>query len=123
MSAWESFRNGGWAMWFISIFGALAVGAAVRFAWRGGTGIAPFASGMVRTTLFAGAFGFASGMILVSDAVVRHANTSDERLALLVQGTGEALNNVTFALLLSTLASLLLAIGERRFPRDPERVP
>lgn len=63
-------------------------------------------------------FGFFIGLILTAGYIGTHAKTLDERVAILIEGTGETLNNLTLGLLLLTLSGLLLAVGQRRFPSE-----
>ncbi len=63
-------------------------------------------------------FGFLVGLIVVAGYIDARAKTLDERVALLIEGTGEALNNLTLALLSVTLSRLLIAVGPRRFPSE-----
>jgi hypothetical protein len=114
-SALEHFRAGGWAMWFILVFGAMSILAAGRFAHRGVEGFERFGRWMIGTTLLASAFGFVVGLIATLEYVLRHAKNNEERFSIVLEGTGESLNNVASGLLLATLASLLIAVGHRRF--------
>ncbi len=103
-------------MYFILAFGICAVYGAARFFWRGDVAFARFSRAMRQTTGLSAVFGFLTGMITVSNYIGLNAKALDERVALLIEGTGEALNNLTLGLLLITLSSLLVAIGQRRFP-------
>jgi hypothetical protein len=116
MTMWQAFQAGGWAMWFITVFGILALVAGVRFAFSGALALEAFSRWMCRCTLSAAAFGFFSGMILVSRYAIERVHTTEHRFAVVIEGTGEALNNVTLGFLLVTLTSLFLAVGHRRFP-------
>lgn len=116
MTIYHAFQAGGWAMYFILIFGGAAVYGAARFFWRGQAALERFSRTMMLTTALSAAFGFFVGMIAVAGYIEAHAKTLDERVALLIEGTGEALNNLTLGLLLLTLCGLLLAVGQRRFP-------
>jgi len=117
MTIYESFQAGGWAMFFILAFGLAAVYGAARFFWRGEPSLEQFSRWMMRTTGFSAAFGFFVGMINVAGYVVAHAKSLDERVAIVIEGLGEALNTLTLGLLLITLSCLLIAMGQRRFPR------
>lgn len=120
---WLAFQDGGWMMWFIFLFGLLAVTAAGRFAWRGEHQLTAFIRWMGATTLTAGLFGFVIGMIKVLSYVVYQAK-ADERFVVLLLGTKEALSNVGAALMFVVLACLLAAVGHRRFPLpNPSAVP
>jgi hypothetical protein len=111
----EFFRLGGWPMWFVLLFGVLAVGAAARFALRGEHQLAPFVRWMTLTMLTSSLFGFLTGMMNVLE-YVRVRAAPAERQMTLVEGTAEALNVPTFGLLFAVLVCLLLAVGYRRFP-------
>lgn len=112
---WAYFQMGGWAMYPIFALGVLGVGAAGRFAWRGEHQLVGFLRWLALTLLACGGFGFFAGMIKVSNAVAYRV-APEQGFTVLVAGFGEALNNITGALLFSVLICLLLAIGHRRFP-------
>lgn len=127
----EAFVSGGWVMWLIFAFGFVGVGAAGRFAWRGEHQLVPFLRWLMFTTAAAGAFGFFSGMLNVLRAATRAAHGETVALGtgtgeatagaspwvqLLLEGSYEALNNVTGALMFAVTMSLLIAVGYRRFP-------
>jgi biopolymer transport protein ExbB/TolQ len=116
MTLWDAFQAGGWGMWFILIFGILAVFAAARFTFRGELHLEIVSRWMILTTLLSSALGFFTGMIAVASSIGEHAKNNDDRLAFLVQGMGEALNNLSLGLILATLACLFMAVGHRRFP-------
>jgi len=118
MTIYQSFQAGGWAMYFILAFGIAAVYGAGRFFWQGHAALERFSRTMMQTTVLSAVFGFFVGMIAVAGYIDAHANTLDVRVALLIQGTGEALNNLTLGLLLTTLSCLLIAVGQRRFPSE-----
>ena len=113
----EFFRLGGWTMWFVLLFGVLAVGAAARFALRGEHQLGPFIRWMTVTTVVSSLFGFLAGMMKVL-AYVRFQAKPGERALILVEGTAEALNVPTFGLLFTALVCLLLSVGYRRFPNS-----
>jgi hypothetical protein len=112
---WHHFQMGGWAMYPIFAFGLLAVAAAGRFAWRGEHQLLQFLRWLTLTVLACGAFGFFAGMIKASQYIVARV-PADKTFLVLIEGFGEALNNVTAALLFTVLVCLLTAIGFRRFP-------
>jgi TRAP-type uncharacterized transport system fused permease subunit len=118
MTIYQSFQAGGWAMYFILAFGSAAVYGAARFFWQGQPALERFSRTMLLTTALSALFGFFVGMITVVGYIVVHAKTLDERVSLLIEGTGEALNNLTLGLLLTTLSCLLLAVGQRRFSSE-----
>lgn len=111
---WDSFRDGGWGMWFILVFGVLAVVAGARFAFRGEQRLEAFGRWMVITTVLAAFGGFFVGMMTVANYVVSKANPEDRWITLL-EGFGEAVNCLNLGFLLAALACLLIAVGHRRF--------
>jgi hypothetical protein len=112
----HAFRAGGWAMYFILAFGVSAVYGAGRFFWRGETELEVFSHQMMRTTAFSAIFGFFVGMIQVANFSTENAKTLADQFQILIEGTGESLNNLTLGLLFITLSCLLIAVGQRRFP-------
>ena len=123
---WASWQDGGWGMWPILAFGALALVGAARFAWRGEHALASFVRWMALTTASSAVLGFSAGMHKVFDVLVGHdprfepptapAELAEFRYKILFEGTKEASNTLSFGLVLLTLIFLLLAIGYRRFP-------
>jgi len=118
MTIYQSFQAGGWPMYFVLAFGISAVYGAVRFFWHGHAALERFSRTMIQTTVFSSVFGFLVGMIAVAGYVEEHTKTLDERVKLLIEGTGESLNSLTLGLLLTTLSCLLIAVGQRRFPSE-----
>ena len=125
MGLWHSFQEGGWAMYPIFAFGLLGVGAAGRFAWRGEHPLLGFIRWIVVTVLLCGVFGTLVGIMrmlsftthrLATMTWVPDLPTSEKRLFILLEGTREALNCVSGALMFAVVICLLGAIGHRRFP-------
>jgi biopolymer transport protein ExbB/TolQ len=122
-TVWAAFQEGGWMMWFIFVFGLLALTAAGRFAWRGEHQMLAFIRAMGATVFSSGLFGFVIGMQKVLRYVVERAPAS-ERLAILLIGIREALSTVAAALLFLVLIHLATAVGHRRHPLpNPSAVP
>jgi hypothetical protein len=121
---WSSFQAGGWAMWWIFPLGFVAVGAAGRFAWRGEHQLLPFLRWITLTVFVSGCFGSFIGEQKVLGAMIsglsmfapQDLSTLEQRLFVLVVGTGEASNCLSAALMFVVLCCLLIAIGLRRFP-------
>jgi hypothetical protein len=110
----EAFTLGGWGMWFILIFGVLAVITSARFAFRGEQRLEAFGRWMAVTTVSSAIFGFLAGMIKVAHYVAYTA-PAPERAVTFVEGFGEASHCLALGFLLTTLTCLLLAVGHRRF--------
>ena len=129
---WHSFQLGGWMMWVIFALGLPGVGAAGRFAWRGEHQLLASLRWLVGTLLASGWFGFVIGEQKVLQAVLYRLGQfapsdqllSDQRAAVLIEGTFEALHCVSGSLLFVVLIGLLVTIGQRRFPLpNPASVP
>ena len=129
---WHGFQLGGWMMWVIFALGLSGVGAAGRFAWRGEHQLLASLRWLVGTLVASGWLGFFVGEQKVLDAVLSRLGEfapsdqvlSDQRMAVLIEGTGEALHCVSGALLFVVVIGLLVTIGQRRFPLpNPSAVP
>ena len=116
MGLWHYFQLGGWAMYPICALGLVGVAAAARFAWRGEHQLLGFLRWLALTVMSCGLFGFFAGMIAVANYVV-HRAPPERALLVLIEGFGEALNNVIASLLFTTLLCLFTAVGFRRFPQ------
>jgi hypothetical protein len=117
----ENWRDGGWGMWPILVFGILAILAAARFAWRGEHDLAAFVRWMLVTTGSSAVLGFTTGMQAVFNYLRREepaevAQVAEWRIRILFEGTKEASNCLSLGLIMITLTCLLLAVGYRRFP-------
>ncbi len=110
----DAFANGGWGMWFILVFGVLAVTASARFAFRGEQRLEAFGRWMGITTVSSAILGFLVGMITVCQYVVDKV-PAEERWVTVLEGLGEATHCLALGFVLVTLSSLLLAVGHRRF--------
>jgi hypothetical protein len=118
-------------MYIIFALGLPGVGAAGRFAWRGEHQLRAFLRWIALTLLATGAFGFCIGEQATLRAVVSGfgepgvgQSLSDQRIALLLIGTREALNCISGALMFLVVMGLLGAVGHRRFPLpNPGAVP
>lgn len=114
-SLWHYFQMGGWAMYPIFVLGLLGVAAAGRFAWRGEHQLLGFLRWLALSVIACGLFGFFAGMIACSRYVVYRA-PADRAFLVLIEGFGEALNNVTASSMFTAVICLLAAVGFRRFP-------
>lgn len=112
---WHSFQEGGWGMYPILALGLVGLFSAARFAWRGERSLVGALRWLVFALVSCGVFGFVIGMIRASHFVAA-LSAPEQRGAVLVEGLGEALNNVAMALLFAVLIGLLVALGKRRFP-------
>lgn len=123
---WDNWRDGGWGMWSVLVFGVLALVGAARFAWRGEHALTGFVRWMALTTGASAVLGFLVGMHKVLDAAIGNhpkfvpptdaTELAAFRVLILLEGTKEASNCLSFALIFITLICLLVAIGYRRFP-------
>jgi len=121
-------------MYLIFALGLPGVGAAGRFAWRGEHQLIAFLRWTLMALLASGWFGFFIGEQRVLQAMLSGweglppfagpALTDHRVMMLLIEGTKEALNCVSGALMFVVLIGLLGAVGHRRFPLpNPSAVP
>jgi hypothetical protein len=123
VSVYQSFREGGWAMYPIFAFGLPGMGVAGRFAWVGEHQLVPFVRYNSVALLLTGAFGTCIGLMQTLWFVTERAPESERWVTLLI-GIRESLNNAAAALLFAALTYLLLGIGYRRFPAlNPSAAP
>lgn len=103
----EGFRDGGWGMFPTLVFGLLMVAAAIRYAARPEARFLPLMWGLGALTVSSGALGFVTGLITTFHYVAAHNEPGNVAL----QGAGESLNNLAFALMFVVLASLAASFG------------
>jgi hypothetical protein len=118
---WDSFRDGGWVMYWIFAFGLTGVGAAGRFAWRGEHQLLGFIRWVAVTLLASGTFGFFVGSQMMLGYITSLAAPTDlpsivQRWYILLTGIREALSCVSSSLMFFVVICMLAAIGQRRFP-------
>jgi hypothetical protein len=111
----EHFRDGGWGMITTLFFGVLLLGAAGRYAVSPERRWVPLLVALTVVTLASGALGFTSGMIVTAQYVVRDHVAEPGLISL--EGFGESLNNVAFALMFVVLAALGATVGAWRIAR------
>lgn len=110
---WSTFfRDGGWGMYPVTVFGLLLVATAVlcvlrperRFARIAGIlGVATFCAGLLGTSV-----GFIMSFRFLSQVPV------EQRFTIAALGCAESLNDTVLALILVVLASLLGAVAAAR---------
>jgi len=120
-------------MYLIFALGLPGVGAAGRFAWRGEHQLLGYLRWLALTLIASGWFGYFVGTqrmlgFIDSPRFAQFApldqSLSDQRVYVLIQGTGEALTCVSASLMFVVVIGLLGAIGHRRFPLpNPSAVP
>ncbi len=111
----EHFRDGGWGMIPTLVFGVLLLAAASRYALSPERRWVPLLVALMVVTLASGALGFSSGMITTAECVVRDRVAEPGTITL--EGFGESLNNVAFALVFVVLAALGTTVGGWRIAR------
>jgi hypothetical protein len=114
----EHFRDGGWGMITTLVFGVLLLAAAGRYAVSPERRWVPLLVALSVLTLASGALGFTTGMIVTAQCVVRDHVPDPGMISL--EGFGESLNNVAFALLFVVLAALGATVGAWRVARGRE---
>jgi len=103
----NAFHLGGWGMYPTLIFGVLAIGAAVHYAWTRERRRLALVGVLSLVTLAAGTLGFVTGMM----ATLSHSSGMPNQSAVIAEGTFESLNCVSLALALFVIAGLVTAVG------------
>jgi hypothetical protein len=114
MSLYESFRDGGFPMFFVLGFGVVLMAISARYAYRPESRLVPLLVSTGALTLFSGCFGFVSGVIATTRAA---AKLDDGRSVIAMIGFGESLNNLAWAFALISLATILTVVGAARLAR------
>jgi hypothetical protein len=103
-------------MWPTLLFGLMLLGASAWYAAKPQRRLVPLLVSLIVVTLVSGSLGFVTGVIVTSTAVAQ-AGPDFFRIAL--EGVGESLNNVGFALVLVLIAMLPVSVGTFRIARAP----
>lgn len=110
----EGFREGGWGMYPILVFGLVSLGAALRYAIRADERLRGFTETMAKAVLFFSLSGFIIGLIATGNYVESNHLTGGEAALTVLQGVKESLNNLAFGTGLLGLVHMAMAVGRRR---------
>jgi hypothetical protein len=110
-------RQGGPPIWFIILFGLIALVDAILIVRRADARKLAFLRAMTLTVVFAMITGFAGGVAKSFGARVPPGLRADFPF-LVIKGISESLANVVMGSMLLTLAWFIAAIGVRRRPPD-----
>jgi hypothetical protein len=112
----EFMKSGGYAMWFILIFGLLALAAAGLFAARPDQRRIETVRALSRATLFSVLTGIVAGLAAVGAQVPARPEWADSpRIHLIVmQGISESLANGVLGFTILSLVWMVMAVGYRR---------
>ena len=108
------FRNGGFPMFFILFFGAVALATAFWFAVRPSDRHDGFIKWMARATLYATVSGTLADFLAVMRYVVREQLQGDRRALILCEGFAESLSPGIMGFSFLALVALMTAVGRRR---------
>ncbi len=114
----DHFQEGGWGMFPTLVFGVLLLAVAVGYARRPERRLVPLLLGLGTLTMSAGALGFVSGLITTCACISQVQAAETTTIAL--QGLGESLNNVAFALLFVVVAAIAASVGALKIARAAE---
>ncbi len=112
----DFFRMGGFPMFVIVVFGALALVNAARFAWAPSPGRVPYQVALGAAILFAGLAGTAVDLMTVALRVPSNPEWAErpDVWLLVLTGFGESLAPTILAMAALLAQSLLVALGLRR---------
>jgi hypothetical protein len=119
----EGFRDGGWGMYPILVFGLILIAAAIRYAVRPRQRLVPLLFGLGILTLASGALGFVTDLITVAHAIEKNPEFTARAGFISIIGVGESLNTVAFALVFVTLAALVSCLGAFQIARTKNDEP
>jgi hypothetical protein len=110
----ESFRDGGFVMFPTLFIGLGLLALAVRYARKPERRLLPLLGALALLTATSGALGFAGG-VMKSLYAQEPVQAGQRWISLL--GIAESLNNITLALALIFLGTVLATVGEVRIAR------
>ena len=116
----EFFREGGWGMWFVLIFGLTALGAALAFAARPDVRRVATIRDLTYATVFSTAAGIAAGFAAVGSHVPMNpewANSPKIHL-IVMKGISESLASGILGFTILALTWMVMAVGHRRLGRE-----
>ena len=113
----ESFRDGGWGMFPVLIFGLVLLATSIRYAVKPERRTVPLLYGLGILTLASGCLGFVTGLITVAHAIANVPEFTAHIGLISIVGLGESLNNIAFALIFVTLAALAGCLGALQIAR------
>jgi hypothetical protein len=112
---WMLFKEGGWWMWFILVFGAIALGTSFAFMMRPSTKHLGFLKWMSRAVLYSIAAGVLMDFSTTLHFVAQDEKlTSDMRARILIEGFGESLAPGVMGFAFLALIAVVTAVGQRR---------
>ncbi|MHB8417396.1 MAG: hypothetical protein ACYDCL_04935 [Myxococcales bacterium] len=118
MALWELFRDGGFPMFGIVIFGLAALFSAARYIKRPRPHALHFTAGLGAATLFLTFAGLAADVRAVCHAVPRMVESGKigaaEAPLVVLQGVGESMAPLIFGFTLLALTGLVAGVGLRR---------
>lgn len=112
-SLYEIFRDGGWSMFFVVLFGFVALGTAAFYAARPDGKHEGFLKWMARATLWSILAGVCSDFATVFH-VCGQIEEPAKRTQIAFVGAAESLSPGIFGFVLLSLVALLTAVGRRR---------
>ena len=111
---YELFRNGGWGMYPIVLFGFAALATSGYFAMRGDGRTKGFLGYITYAMAWSMLTSLASNLIAVNSYVQSHPLKGDELAITLLQGFAEALSPIVLGPAFLTAVYLLAAVGQRK---------
>ena len=113
---WMLFKEGGWWMWFILVFGAITLGTSFAFLMRPSSKHLGFIKWMTRAVLYSTAAGILMDFSTVLHVVANHYDEfpPEQRLRVIIEGFGESLAPGVMGFAFLALIAVVTAVGQRR---------
>ena len=119
----EHFREGGWGMFPVLVFGVILLAAAIKYAVTPEKRLVPLLLGLGTLTMASGGLGFVTGLITTAKAIGENPDFTSRAGLITIVGFGESLNNLAFALIFVTLAAVAACIGASQIARSKNDEP
>ena len=110
---WTLFRDGGWSMFVVVLFGFISLATAAFYAARPDAKHEGFIQWMSRATLWAVLVGICSDFATVCENI-NHIVDANERSQILLVGTAKSLSPGIMGFAFLALTAMLTAVGRRR---------
>ena len=111
---WMLFKEGGWWMWFILVFGTIALFTSFWFMMKPNERHLGFIKWMSRAVLFSIGAGVSMAFSIVLHVCAHEDMTAEMRTRIMIEGFGESLAPAVMGFAFLALIAVVTAVGQRR---------